>query len=132
NVVEHQVVNLEFESGATVAFTMSAFTKEQGRTFQIGTTKAEITGSTLTNEIRIKYYTGEEVIIHPEQVMGGHGGADTLIMRDFVKQINDKSHQTKTSAIESAKSHLIVFAAEESRASDQTVLMDDYVETLRK
>lgn len=132
NVVDHQVVNLEFESGATVAFTMSAFTKEQGRTFQIGTTKAEITGSTLTNEIRIKYYTGEEVIIHPEQVMGGHGGADTLIMRDFVKQINDKSHQTKTSAIESAKSHLIVFAAEESRASDQTVLMDDYVETLRK
>src|SRR5690625_728733 len=35
NVVDHQVVNLEFESGATVAFTMSAFTKEQGRTFQI-------------------------------------------------------------------------------------------------
>ena len=132
NVVDHQVVNLEFESGATVAFTMSAFTKEQGRTFQIGTTKAEITGSTLTNEIRVKYYTGEEVLVYPEQVTGGHGGADTLIMRDFVKQIKDKSYETKTSAMESAKSHLIVFAAEESRETDQTILMDDYIETLRK
>jgi len=131
NVVDHQVVNLEFESGATVAFTMSAFTKEQGRTFQIGTTKAEITGSTLENKISVKYYTGEEVVVYPERVAGGHGGADFMIMRDFVKQMNDKSFESKTSAMESANSHLIVFAAEESRAKDRTIMMEKFVESLK-
>lgn len=131
NVVDHQVVNLEFENGATVAFTMSAFTKEQGRTFQIGTTKAEITGSTLTNEIKVRYYTGEEIIIHPEQVSGGHGGADTLIMKEFIQQVKDKTYESKTSAMESAKSHLIVFAAEEARLNNKVVLMDEYINSLR-
>src|SRR5699024_7084686 len=131
NVVDHQVVNLEFESGATVAFTMSAFTKEQGRTFQIGTTKAEITGSTLKNEITIQYYNGKTVVIRPQSVSGGHGGADTLIMRDFVKQMQDKSFESKTTAMESAKSHLLVFAAEASRKTGQTVDMDTYVKQLQ-
>jgi len=132
NVVDHQVVNLEFESGATVAFTMTAFTKEQGRTFRIGTTKAEITGSTLSNEIRIQYYEGGETILHPAQVSGGHGGADTLIMRDFIQQVKNKSLETKTSALESAKSHLIVFAAEKSRLEEKTIFMDDYIASLKK
>lgn len=132
DVVDHQVVNMEFDNDVTVAFTMSAFTKEQGRTFQIGTTKAEIIGSTLTNEITIKYYSGKEVIIHPEEITGGHGGADTLIMRDFVKQVKNKNIKTKTSAMESAKSHLIVFAAEESRKKGQTINLASYVKQLKK
>lgn len=126
DVVDHQIVNMEFAGGVTVAFTMSAFTKEQGRTFQIGTTKAEITGSTLTNEIKIQYYNGKTVVIHPEAVFGGHGGADTLIMRDFVKQVNNQTCETKTSAMESAKSHLIVFAAEASRKNRETIDMNTF------
>lgn len=131
DVVDHQVVNMEFENGVTVAFTMSAFTKEQGRTFQIGTTKADIIGSTMTNEIIIRYYNGKEVVIQPEEVTGGHGGAHTLIMRDFVKQVNDKTVGTKTSAMESAKSHLSVFAAEESRKTGETVDMATYIAGLK-
>lgn len=132
DVVDHQVVNMQFDGDVTVAFTMSAFNKDQCRTFQIGTTKAEIIGSTLTNEITIKYYNGKRMTIRPEEVMGGHGGADTLIMRDFVKQVNDRSIQSKTSAMESAKSHLLVFAAEESRLSGNTIEMESFVNKLKQ
>ncbi|MFD1037216.1 Gfo/Idh/MocA family protein [Virgibacillus byunsanensis] len=132
NVVDHQVANLLFENGVTVAFTMSAFTKEQGRTFQLMGTKGEIIGSTTKNEITIKYFSGKEEVISPAQVQGGHGGADTMIMRDFVKQINDKTYKSKTSAMESAKSHLIAFAAEESRLSGETISMDEYMNQLKQ
>lgn len=35
NVVDHQVVNMEFEDGATATFSMSGFTREQTRMVQI-------------------------------------------------------------------------------------------------
>lgn len=35
NVVDHQVVNMEFADEVTVAFTMSAFTYEGGRSVKL-------------------------------------------------------------------------------------------------
>lgn len=126
DVVDHQVVNLEFQNGVTVTFTMSAFTKDIGRTFTIGTTKAEISGSTIDNEITIKYYTGKTVTIHPERVEGGHGGADTMIMKDFVRQVKGIK-ESKTTARNSAMSHLIVFAAEHARKTSTVVNVNQYI-----
>ena len=53
DVVDHQVVNMEFENGATATFSMSAFTREQTRIVQIMGTKGEIRGNMETNEISI-------------------------------------------------------------------------------
>jgi predicted dehydrogenase len=131
DVVDHQVVNLLFKNDVTVSFTMTAFTKETYRNFKIMGTKGEIIGNDKTNTLETHYFSGKKETIHPETVSGGHMGADTNIMKDFIERVVRKEKETLTSALVSAKSHLITFAAEESRQSGKTIMMDDYISELK-
>ncbi|TVY11322.1 Gfo/Idh/MocA family protein [Paenibacillus cremeus] len=130
DVVDHQVANLLFDNEVTVAFTMTAFTNEINRTFKIMGTTGEIRGNHKRNEIEIHHFSGKRQVITPERVAGGHDGADTLIMRDFIKQVNRRS-TGRTSAMVSAKSHLIAFAVEHSRVTGKTVVLEDYINGLK-
>ncbi|MBW7455604.1 Gfo/Idh/MocA family protein [Paenibacillus sepulcri] len=132
DVVDHQVVNLLFDNEVTVAFTMTAFTHDVSRSFKIMGTKGELRGHSEKNEIEIIYFNGRKETVRPAEVEGGHGGADTMIMQGFIRQVEDKQIEGMTSGMESARSHLIVFAAEESRNTGKTVVMDDYVSMLKQ
>jgi predicted dehydrogenase len=132
DVVDHQSVNMRFENDVTVSFTMSAFSHEVSRTFKIMGTTGELRGHSKRNEIEIVHFSGKRGRIVPDQVEGGHGGADTLIMRNFIKQVRAGDLQGLTSGMESAKSHLIVFAAEHSRLTGRTVNVREYTEALMK
>lgn len=132
DVVDHQVVNMLFDNEVTVAFTMTAFTSDVSRTFKIMGTTGEICGHSLKNEIIINHFSGKQEIIRPEQMEGGHGGADTMIMMDFVKQVEENRLASVTSGMESAQSHLLVFAAEESRLTGKTVMFEAYVERIKQ
>ncbi|MBO7748344.1 Gfo/Idh/MocA family oxidoreductase [Paenibacillus sp. MWE-103] len=131
DVVDHQVVNLLFDNEVTVAFTMTAFTHDVSRSFKIMGTKGELRGHTGKNEIEIVSFDGRRETIRPREVEGGHGGADTMIMQSFVRQVEDRQPAGISSGMESAGSHLIVFAAEESRLTGKTVAMDEFVRRLK-
>jgi predicted dehydrogenase len=131
DVVDHQVVNLRFENEVTVSFTMSGFTGKEKRTFKIMGTKGEIRGSGGKNELEINLFNGKQMTIHPTQVEGGHGGSDFLIMRDFVAQVQRGDLEGRTSAAESARSHMIAFAAEHSRVTGKTVNLDQYIQEIK-
>lgn len=132
NVVDNQVVNLLFENGVTVAFTMTAFTTEICRSFHIVGTKGEIKGHELQNELEIKHFTGKIEKVYPEKIDGGHSGADTMFMMDFINGVNNSTTENTTSAVESAKSHMIAFAAEESRITSKTIEMKEYIKKFHK
>jgi predicted dehydrogenase len=132
DVVDHQVVNLEFENDVTVSFSMSGFTKNMDRTFKIMGTLGEIRGTRDLNEIEINYFNGKVERYYPEKVAGGHHGSDTLIMRDFIAQVRKGDLQGKTSAAESARSHMIAFAAEHSRVTGLTIDLDEYIEQISR
>jgi predicted dehydrogenase len=131
DVVDHQVVNLLFENDVTVAFTMTAFTNETFRNFKIMGTKGEIIGNDAKNEIEVNYFSGKKELIKPSTVDGGHMGADTSIMADFIQRVTKKDKGSLTSAIVSAKSHMIAYAAEESRVSGTMITLGDYEKKLR-
>lgn len=117
NVVDHQVVNMEFEGGATATFSMCGFTREQTRIVQIMGTKGEIRGKMDDNQISVyDFLTKQETIIKFGTQTGMHGGGDQGIMRDFLFDMKqtDKS-ESISSASTSLDSHLMAFAAEESR-----------------
>ncbi|PGM59295.1 Gfo/Idh/MocA family oxidoreductase [Bacillus sp. AFS053548] len=131
DVVDHQVVNLLFENDVTVAFTMTAFTNETFRNFKIMGTKGEIIGNDAKNEIEVNYFSGKKELIKPSTVDGGHMGADTSIMADFIQRVTKKDKGSLTSAIVSAKSHMIAYAAEESRVSGTMISLGDYEKKIR-
>jgi len=132
NVVDHQVVNLEFENGVTVAFTMSAFTYEGGRSLKLMGTHGQIRGDMDKNIIEVtSFITRETEIINLDVDMAGHGGGDIGIMRDFVRLVRSGEEKGRTGADVSVKSHLIAFAAEKSRLESKVILMTDYISELK-
>lgn len=116
NVVDHQVVNMEFEGGATATFSMCGFTREQTRIVQIMGTKGEIRGNMEDNSISIyDFLTREETVIKFPVPTSGHGGGDERIMKQFIRQIGREASNSLSSIDKSLQSHLMAFAAEESR-----------------
>ncbi|CAH2717357.1 Putative oxidoreductase YteT [Neobacillus rhizosphaerae] len=133
NVVDHQVVNMEFEDGATATFSMCGFTREQTRIVQIMGTKGEIRGNMEENSISIfDFLTKHETVIKFDNPVGGHGGGDNGIMRTFLKEIQfGNSVDSVSSASASVRSHLMAFAAEDSRLNKgQSINIDEYYQSL--
>ncbi|AZN43150.1 Gfo/Idh/MocA family protein [Paenibacillus albus] len=134
DVVDHQVVNLEFASGVTVAFTMCAFTFEGGRSVKLMGTQGQIRADMEKNVIEVtNFSTRETETILLDTDAAGHGGGDTNIMRDFVRQVrSDGMEKGLTSAKASVQSHLIAFAAEKSRLEGRIIKMQEYIAELKK
>ena len=120
DVVDHQVVNLELADGATVNFTMTAFTAHGGRTIRVGGTMGEIYGDMKANEIRVMRYGRPDEVIDVRTLtddFSGHGGGDARLVREFVELVRGEIgvSGTLTSIDRSVESHLVALAAEESR-----------------
>ncbi|NBJ68844.1 MULTISPECIES: Gfo/Idh/MocA family oxidoreductase [Clostridia] len=129
NVVDHQVVNMEFAGGATATFSMCGFTREQTRMIQVMGTKGEIRGNMAENSISLfDFLTKHETVIHFSKPVGGHGGGDQAIIRDFLQDMEKHGgKESKSSASVSLRSHLMAFAAEESRLNGgESIHLDSY------
>lgn len=125
DVVDHQVVNLEFDNGVTASFTMSAFSYECSRALKFMGTKGEISGKLEDGKLEVTdFLTGKQENINIEASANGHGGGDEGIMRAFLKMIRE-GHNTAgaSSAVSSLQSHKIAFAAEESRINKTVITL---------
>ncbi len=128
DVVDHQVVNMEFENGNTATLTMMAFTKAAARKTRIFGTKGEITGD--GSILRVFDFLTEETEeidtrASAASVAGGHGGGDTGLMKAFIEAVaeNDQS-KVLGDCRETLDSHLIVFAAERARCEHRVIELD--------
>lgn len=131
DVVDHQVVAMEFENDVTVVFTMHGHSHKEGRTMRYDGSRATLRGSAAENELVIyDHVTGREEVIHPGQIGGGHGGGDTGLMNAFVKAVRNPGQEVLSSARASLQSHLMAFAAEEARLTGQVVDMVAYAERI--
>jgi predicted dehydrogenase len=133
DVVDHQVVNMEFENGATASFTMTAFNKAGHRKTRIFGTRGEIIGDGAKVEI-FDFLTDQTQVIDTEAasadasghgaVLGGHGGGDYGVMDHFVSAVaaNDPG-MILSGPDESLETHRMVFAAERARLANTVVNM---------
>ncbi len=119
DVVDHQVVNMEFEGGRSASFTMTAFNRGGHRKTRIHGTKGEIYGDGRMIE-HFDFLTGASKSVDTAAsdgtVAGGHGGGDDGIMHSFLGAVaaNDPS-KVLSGAQETFESHQMVFRAEEAR-----------------
>ncbi|WP_106766426.1 Gfo/Idh/MocA family protein [Paenibacillus faecalis] len=131
NVVDHQVVNMEFEGGATAMFSMCGFTYEQERRIQIMGTRGELRGE--EDKIMVfDFLSGQKTEITIPSQSSGHGGGDSGIVASFLNEVrNYNGQESLTSASASVRSHLIAFAAEKSRLNHgQSINLKQYAEEL--
>ncbi|MFZ5815211.1 MAG: Gfo/Idh/MocA family protein [Bacillota bacterium] len=127
DVVDHQVVNLAYQSGLTVSFSMVGFSREITRTAKLFGTHGEMRIQMERNEIEINDFNGRQTVVRPEILPGGHNGGDTALMRAFVQQVQTKDPSLNLSpARVSAETHLLAFAAEESRLTGRTIDFQAY------
>ncbi len=134
NVVDHQVVNMEFENDVTAAFTMCAFSNEMGRTIKLMGTKGEIRGHMEKNQIEvIEFGTSKKLTIDLNIGVDihGHGGGDERLMCDFINLIRENNNDCLTSAKNSVQSHLMSFAAEKSRLEGTVINLKEYMQQLK-
>jgi len=121
DVVDHQIVNMEFDQGLTASFTMTAFSQHVSRRNRLHGTKAEIEFD--QESVTIRDFDGNHVA-HQSfgDLHGGHGGADRHILDGFLRAIErgDQS-QITTTIPESMTTHMVTFAAEHARVSGTVV-----------
>ncbi len=128
DVVDHQVVNLQFENGITASFTMCAFTWDGGRTVKIMGSEGMLTGDVEKDTIEVtRFVNGETTVIHLNVDPQGHSGGDRGFMRDVVRQMqSDGEYTGRTLVSTSVESHLVALAAEESRITGKTIEMESF------
>ena len=131
DVVDHQSVMVEFESGATGTHNMVGGSSEPRRDIHIICTKGEIFGNFEDSKFTVLKINpspdahNEECDVEEHDLRvtgdmvgayGGHGGGDERLAADFVKFIRGEEHSLAcTSIFDSVAGHLSVYLADQSR-----------------
>ncbi|NJN83696.1 MAG: gfo/Idh/MocA family oxidoreductase [Caldilineaceae bacterium] len=126
DVVDHQLVAMQWSSGASVALVMHGHSDEEHRSMRYDGTRATLRarfGS--PSEITIHHHGGSVEEVPIPDSGSGHGGGDVGIMADFIAVLRGE-RQALTSARESLESHLMSFAAEQARLSGTVVDMEEF------
>ena len=129
DVVDHQVVTLETESGKSVALFMHGHSHEEGRTMRYDGTRATLEAffTETRKEILVHdHLTRKTEVIHIPEAVGGHGGGDTGLMNAFLSSLRGEARMPLTDARAALESHLLAFAAEEARLKGAVIDMADY------
>lgn len=130
--VDRQTVLLKFDGGISATFTMTAF--DHGRSLTIRGTKGRLVGGDLARSLSGSdiivddFATGNRtthVVAVPSGGYEGHGGGDAGLMNALYSEMMKESpRELLTSIHESIASHVMGFAAEESRVTGETVDVD--------
>ena len=137
-VCDHQVTIIEFKNGVHASFTLSGFTDRVCRTMKIMCEHGEIRAEDDGNQIEITRFSAnafeavEKKVIRTAVPRGGHGGGDSLLMEDFIGNFENDEAQSRTAIKNSIESHIMAYAAEQSRVSGETVDVDTLKEELMK
>ncbi len=134
DVVDHQIVNMEFEDGTTASLSMNAF-NQGGRFIRVFGTKGEVFMASGEEFVVFSFGDRKEKRVPVQEygnsITDGHGGGDTGIMADTVKYFGEGIASKSVCDVRmSYISHLIAFAAEESRLTGTVIDLDDYSRSL--
>lgn len=126
NVVDHQIVNIQYEDNITATHTMCAFSKDCYRDIKIFATRGDLIANTLNNTIIYHTFVdNKEFVIDVSKLtndLSGHMGGDKVMINELLKLINKETSQLDSSIEKSVLSHVIAFAAEKSRINKGVVI----------
>ena len=125
DVVDHQVVSLQFENEVTASFTMTAFAEGSHRKTRIFGTRGMVEGdgSMIRHfDFLTDTWTEIDTTASDSSISGGHGGGDYRFMDSFVRAVATGDGNYILSGVEeSLETHRMVFAAERARRESKVI-----------
>jgi predicted dehydrogenase len=134
DVVDHQVLAIEFEGGLTASFGVHGAASEEKRTIRVSGTRGELRGVLHDGVIEVTRHgqLGTERI----ETKGGvldHFGGDEGLLAHFVDVVARRAwDELRTSGRVSLASHLLGFAAERARESGAVVELAAFGREVRR
>jgi predicted dehydrogenase len=130
DVVDNQVVNMEFEGGISVTLTMQGHSHIEHRTTKIEGSRATLTADFGTGGswIEVNEHLSDDRIRYDTSAgAAGHGGGDAALMDAFLHSLTSgEDNPSLTTARQSIESHLMAFAADEARLKGTVIDMQEY------
>jgi predicted dehydrogenase len=127
DVVDHQVVNLQFDGGTTASLTMHGHSPVEHRSTRIEGTRGRLVGqlgnggSWLEVEIhRTRRKTRHDTSAPPQ---AGHGGGDQQLMAEFTASVRRGGNPTEVQAAarQALQAHRLAFLAEQARLEGSVI-----------
>ena len=126
NVCDHMSMILEFDSGVTATFSLTAQTNDVHRNIHIMCEDGEIEADDIDKTITVRKFAPNgcesfaEQVFHIRSNRSGHGGGDAGIMMDFAASIGSAA-ESRSSISRSVESHIMACALEEARVTGRVV-----------
>jgi predicted dehydrogenase len=126
DVMENQVVSLKLEGDIPATLTMTCHTNRVYRHTRISGTKGEIVGE--GGKFKLNIFAGPKKTYRFSLLEAiGHASGDRNIIKDFLKLLRTNEIAPKLSLMkDTMESHLVAFAAEESRKTGKIIEMPKY------
>lgn len=116
---DHYITNIQFEDNITASFSMEAFTPWGGRRTRVMGSMGFIEGD-MTGMKHYDFRTGKTT--DWKEQSDGHGGGDWRLVQNWIQAVTQQNPALLTSTIDaSIESHIMGFAAEESRLKKKVV-----------
>jgi predicted dehydrogenase len=117
------VVLMEFAGGITATLTMHGHSHNEHRNTRIEGTRGRLMAEFGTGGSRIVVdeHRSDKTTRYDTSAVdpNGHGGGDHALLRAFLESISGDGSPARTTARQSLASHLLAFAAEDSRLDGQ-------------
>ena len=129
NVVDHQVVTIEFENGALGTLHMIGNAARATRDIHIVGTEGELMGDLKEGLLRLRKFRPNDFHRrYTEQIFDipfgpdNHGGNDERLIADFVAlMLGEPTSKARTRVEDSLTGHQVTFAAEQARLARRTI-----------
>jgi len=120
NVVDNQIVNMQFEDNIVAQLKSIAFTNDLRRLLTIHGTEGMVYFSPVgEREVVVEKLNGEKMFCRVDEPIGGyahHGGGDVGIISQFIEYLETgKLTRNITDITDSVMGHKVAFLAEKSR-----------------
>jgi predicted dehydrogenase len=126
DVVDHQIVSMEFASGTTATCTMTGYSATHGRRTRLQGSEGELLFDEALGSVTIRKFSNPNPEIIPIQPPDSYHPEDREIVANWLSAIHDSSNGVMVNAQEATKTHAIVFAAERSRKEKRTIEMSEH------
>ena len=120
NVVDHQFSTVQFTNGLVGTLTMIGFSADGGRQTHVYGTKGEVFLDEQARTITLQKFGKHKQVVSFDSLatdFSGHGGGDKVMLKEFCDSLVSGQTTLNSDIARSVDSHLMCFAAEQSRLS---------------